>query len=153
MTSQLSNKVKTDIVLTFNKGRYKITKEQETFLRTAKNSDKIYTDDGMFFVHQIAEVKPLSVYYRENPNERPQYQNYAQNAPVSNLRKKWYKHNHLNALRSMRRGLLKYWGDREMNKTSKKLLEKMELRIKETEKADDDVDLGNPLNGFTKILT
>lgn len=128
MTSQLSKEIKTHIVITINKNKYFITSQQEIFLRTAEMRDSIYTDKGMFKVHQITEILPIEEYYNNNPEERPQYDNYPKISLPATM-KNFTPARHKKAIDCMAKGFKKHFGTRPIPPVSQKMLDQFVLRL------------------------
>jgi len=129
MTLEINKEIKTHVVLTMNKNKYFITEEQELFLRTAEMRDSIYTNTGMFKVHQITEILPIEEYYTNNPGKRPEYNNFPK-LEIPKVVRDFSEERRQRALKNIIKGFKNYFSGREIPGKSQKILEVMLERLK-----------------------
>lgn len=65
----------THVVITFNKSKHFITKEEDVGLRMQPNGVLVKLGDSTINTSSISEILSLEDYYRLNPDERPQETN------------------------------------------------------------------------------
>jgi hypothetical protein len=110
MTQEISKNVKTHVILTFQKNKHFISQAVNEQLQKLSNNDMIKLDDGrMLRLSTVAEILPIEEYYKNHPDERPQYNNYT-NPKLEKVEPmtSWSKRKQIRIYESCLKGIRKY---------------------------------------------
>ena len=110
---QLQAKVYTHVIITNFNTHHKITEQTHQKLRLVGNQDRVLDDDGVEIKgSQIAAVFPISEYYKQYPEKRPE--TVSDNTTINEVLKSYITPKRLNALQSMKNGFENNFRNREI---------------------------------------
>ena len=112
------------ILKTFTGGNYEITEEQNLKLKSKSLGQNVEIDGRVIRCSNIAEIIPIEEYYQQNPNKRPQtqqYKDYTSNT-ITNALKGMTKVKRDRALKKIIEGFEKHFDGREIPFKSRKML-------------------------------